>query len=116
VSLTVIETAGGVFSPLSATTSNYDLALRLEPATWVLLAPNRLGVLHDALATLQAMDARGRYPDRLVLHAPVESDTSTPTNARLLERWGLKCPITQIGWDDQIAVRKLFERLVTASS
>lgn len=50
--LTLIETAGGAFSPLSASLTNLDLALALAPARVVLVANGRLGVLHDVAATI----------------------------------------------------------------
>ena len=56
---TVIETAGGVFSPVGDGTTNLELALSLGAATWVLVASDRLGVLHDVSSTLEAMRARG---------------------------------------------------------
>ena len=52
---TIVETAGGVFSPLATGITNFDLALRLEPASWVLVAADALGVLHEVTATLKAM-------------------------------------------------------------
>lgn len=82
----VVETAGGVFSPISDRSTNLDLAAALGPATWVLVAPDRLGVLHDVQSCLQAMKALGRLPDWLVLSAPESPDTSTGTNASELQR------------------------------
>ncbi len=77
----VVEMAGGVFSPLSPNHSNFDLALALGPAHWVLVAPDRLGVLHDVQACLIALRSLGRAPDCLVLSAPSEPDASSGTNA-----------------------------------
>jgi dethiobiotin synthetase len=84
--ITLIETAGGVFSPLSLHASNYDLAATLDPAVWLLVAPDRLGVLHDVAATLTAMSARGRGPDLLALLPPSTADASTGSNLRELKR------------------------------
>ncbi len=80
----VIETAGGCFSPLSDETTNFDLACALDPAEWVLVAPDSLGVLHDLNATLRAI--LRRPPDFLTLSEARARDASTGTNAEEVER------------------------------
>ena len=86
----VVETAGGVFSPLAEQLTNLDLAHCLGEATWVLVAPDRLGVLHDVLSTLRAMEATSRCPDWLVLSAPESPDATTGTNLDELRRLGVQ--------------------------
>lgn len=54
--VTWVETAGGAFSPLSETMVNADLIRALEPSLVVLVAPDRLGVLHDVRAALSALE------------------------------------------------------------
>src|SRR5690606_34421083 len=81
----LIETAGGVFSPLRDTATSYELAAHLGEAFWVLVAPDRLGALHDVTACLIAMGERGRRPDALVLSCS-EPDVSSGTNADELAR------------------------------
>lgn len=81
--VTLIETAGGVFSPLGSGFTNLDLALRLQPALVVLAAPDCLGVLHDVTATLRAMTSL--RPQLLVLSQSRTADASTGTNAEELE-------------------------------
>jgi 8-amino-7-oxononanoate synthase len=93
----VIETAGGVFSPLSGAETNLDLAERLEPATWILVAADRLGVLHELGATLRALAAVARLPDWVVLSAPAVADDSTGTNAAELAALALGVPIVALG-------------------
>jgi dethiobiotin synthetase len=94
VSYQLIETAGGLFSPLSRGTTNLDLALALEPALWILVAHDGLGVLHDVRTTLLALRAMtNRTPDYLVLSASRAPDASTGTNARELARLGLPRPV-----------------------
>ena len=88
-SWSIVETAGGVFSPLSLATTNYDLACALEPAIWVLVGADALGVLHELSATLQAMRARGRMPEHVVLSAAREPDASTGSNANELSALGI---------------------------
>lgn len=97
--LAIVETAGGVFTPLSDTTTNFDLARALEPASWVLIAPDALGVLHELTATLTALAARGRSPDHVVLSAAREPDASTGSNAGELRRLGIADPAAELGRD-----------------
>ncbi|MBS2015518.1 MAG: dethiobiotin synthase [Deltaproteobacteria bacterium] len=79
----LVELAGGLFSPLSATLSNLDVADALRPTVHILVAPDRLGVLHDVAAAVRAARAtRTRYaPTGIVLVAPARPDLSTGTNA-----------------------------------
>jgi dethiobiotin synthetase len=90
--LQFVETAGGVFSPISVSETNFNLARALEPAALILVAPDALGVLHDVRATVEAMQARGRAPDALVLTEARATDASTGTNATELGRLGLPAP------------------------
>jgi dethiobiotin synthetase len=92
----VVETAGGVFSPVGDGATNYDIALALDPAIWVLVASNRLGVLHDVGSCLRALAALGRSPDAIVLSAPAEADASTPYNADELRRQGFRLPVIEL--------------------
>jgi dethiobiotin synthetase len=85
----LIETAGGAFSPLGKTENNVTLAQALGPAIWILVAPDRLGVLHDLTATLQAMRTTSRMPDSIILSQRPPADASTGTNARELVALGL---------------------------
>lgn len=82
--VTLIETAGGAFSPLGRGLTNLDLAERLLPALLVLAAPDSLGVLHDVTATLRAMAPR--RPDFVVLSQARPVDASSGTNGAELER------------------------------
>ena len=80
-SVTLVETAGGACSPLAVGVSNVELARALEPALWVLIAPDSLGVLHDVTATLRSLP---RSPDAVVLTAARPRDASSGSNAREL--------------------------------
>jgi dethiobiotin synthetase len=79
----VIETAGALLSPLSSTLTNLDLVAALAPTKVVLVAPDRLGVLHDVTAALFAYRVLApRLPEPVVaLLPPAEADTSTGLNA-----------------------------------
>jgi dethiobiotin synthetase len=79
----VVEGAGGLFSPLGTTLTNADLAAIAQNV--ILVAPDRLGVLHDVTACVRASD----IPFSVVLSAPAHADASTGTNAIELGRLGI---------------------------
>jgi dethiobiotin synthetase len=82
----LVELAGGLFTPLSETRLNADLALALRPDRLLLVASDRLGVFHDLLSSLRAAAAMGLPIDGIVLVAPEQPDTSTGRNAAELPR------------------------------
>ena len=96
-SITIIETAGGAFSPLARGMTNLDLAGALEPCRWLLVAPDALGVLHDVTATLMAMVTAARRPDMVVLSAARPPDASTGSNAGELRRLEIAEPTVTFG-------------------
>lgn len=79
-----VETAGGLFSPVDDAHANDQLARALAPERVLLVAPDRLGVLHDVAATQIAASARRVELSVAVLSAPAQPDASTGTNAREL--------------------------------
>ncbi len=86
----VVETAGGLLSPLSPKLTNLDLARALEPTALVLCAPDRLGVLHDVTVTLMALRSLGLESRTVVaLSAPAIADDSTGSNAGELNGLGI---------------------------
>jgi dethiobiotin synthetase len=89
----VIETAGGLFSPLSNDTTNLDLVATLAPAIVLLVAPDRLGVLHDVAATIGYAATRGLSIRGVILSAPGHPDPSTDRNADELARLAIADPI-----------------------
>jgi len=109
---TVIETAGGVFSPLAPGATNFELAQALQPAIWVLVAADALGVLHEVSATWKAMRASGREPDHLVLSSAREPDASTGSNAAELAMLGIATPSATLARNDDRGVSALLERLL----
>lgn len=114
--MTLIETAGGAFSPLGPAISNLDLAAALEPAQWLLVAPDSLGVLHDVTATLTALRARARAPDYLLLSASRPPDASTGTNADELRRLRLADPIAVLGPGDTSGLDALLDAVLAAGA
>jgi dethiobiotin synthetase len=95
----IVETAGALFSPLAPSATNFELALALEPALWVLVAPDALGVLHDVRVTWEACARRGRQPDYLLLSAARAADASTGTNFEELRALGIASPIQALARD-----------------
>jgi dethiobiotin synthetase len=86
VDLLIVELAGGLFTPLGDDVSNCDLAIALVPDRVILVAPDRLGVLHDLGATTRAATAAGCRIDAIVLNAPASADASTGRNAMEIRR------------------------------
>jgi len=85
----LIEGAGGLFTPLSERVTNVALVKHLLPAVVVLVAPDRLGVLHDVGACLAAARAANIEVRTVVLSAASAADASTGSNAQELARIGL---------------------------
>ncbi|HEU4410504.1 MAG TPA: dethiobiotin synthase [Polyangiaceae bacterium] len=87
--LVVVETAGGLFSPLGPGRTNADVARALAPCAVLLVAPDRLGVLHDVGAALRAARVEALAVDAVALSAPEAPDASTGTNAGELVALGI---------------------------
>ncbi len=86
VDMVVVELAGGLFTPLSDETVNAHLARILKPDALVLVAPDRLGALHEVLSTTLAARSLSVPIDGVVLMAPELPDSSTGRNAAELIR------------------------------
>jgi dethiobiotin synthetase len=87
VDVLLVELPGGLFTPVTDHVLNADFAARLAPDALLLVAPDRLGVLHDTIATVRAAAAAGLTVDAIVLVAPEHPDASTGTNAPELARF-----------------------------
>ena len=87
--LLVVEGAGGLFSPLGPALTNVDLVRALDPDAVALVAPDRLGVLHDVGAARAGARARGMRSPLVVLSAPEVEDEATGSNAAELDLLGL---------------------------
>lgn len=86
----LVESAGGLYSPISDDQTNADVARALGPsAELVLVAPDRLGVLHDVGAVVRAARADGLEFACIALSAPPSPDPSTGTNGAEIVRLGL---------------------------
>lgn len=86
----LVETAGGLFSPLSESTSNLDIVRALEPCTFVLIAPDRLGALHDVLCAVTAARAVHRAPDLICMN--LQDDAALPLENFAELRRFVACP------------------------
>jgi dethiobiotin synthetase len=86
VDVALVELAGGLFSPLSDATVNAHLARALQPDSLILVAPDRLGALHDTLSTVLAARGLSVPITDVVLMAPERPDSSTGRNAAELVR------------------------------
>jgi dethiobiotin synthetase len=92
--VTIIETAGGLFSPLGDGLTNFDLLHAVGADVVILVAPDRLGVLHDLTATLGLAKARGGPEVLVVLSTPAKHDASTGRNAAEIAELGIARPIS----------------------
>ncbi len=79
----VVELAGGLFSPVTAQLLNVDLLRLLEPSKVVVVAYDRLGVLHEVIATSRA----SAIAFDVLLNTPTHCDASTGTNVTELRRF-----------------------------
>lgn len=84
----VIEGAGGAMSPISKNWLNADCMRKLAPDRSLLVASNRLGVQHDVLATVTALQSKNVLIDGVVLsQVQPHADDSVEGNAAELSRY-----------------------------
>ncbi len=98
----VVETAGGAFSPLTEALVNADLAETLRQRFEVrvgLVAPNRLGVLHDVLATQRALAAHSSAADFILLTQRTPAEATASSNLQEL-RALQRAPVFALGYGD----------------
>jgi dethiobiotin synthetase len=88
---TLVEGAGGFYSPLAENGLNADLAVALQLPV-VLVADDKLGVLSQVLLNVEAIQMRGLYLAGVVLNALDKTQSENMDNtADLRER--LNCPV-----------------------
>ncbi len=83
--LVVVETAGGVLSPMTWTYNAIDLAVQLA-AKAIVVAANRLGAINHTLLTLRALDTARISTLGVVLSETAEDSDATATNLEVLRR------------------------------
>lgn len=84
--LMLVEGAGGFYSPIAAAALNAELAQALGFPV-LLVASDRLGVIHQVLLTLEAIARRGLNPIGVILNQIQPWDTSPMDNLEDLRRW-----------------------------
>ncbi|GAA5507252.1 dethiobiotin synthase [Novipirellula caenicola] len=108
--VTIIEGAGGLLSPLADGILNLDLAKKMAPVQLVIVAANRLGVIHQTLATCTAAIHGGLTPAGIVLCDTSENlDASADENAAEIARYSPIPILGRVGfgssetpWADQL--------------
>lgn len=112
----LVEGAGGLRTPLGEDFDALDF-LGAWPARPVLVAINRLGVLHDVLLAWDALPPGIRIDATVVLMAPPRRDPSCPTNPACLRERLAADRVIEIprlpDWPDRLW-RPLSPRLRTA--
>lgn len=91
--LTLVELAGGLFTPLSPSLLNVDVVRGLRADFVLLVAPDRLGVLHDVLAAATAAASSGVSFSAIALVAPEVADSATYRNMLELQLFLSHTPI-----------------------
>lgn len=84
----LVELPGGLFTPLAPRLRNVDVLASLAPNATLLLAPDRLGVLHDVGAACAGAKHVGARIDVVgLVDVASADDASRGYNARELERF-----------------------------
>ena len=79
----VVEGAGGLLSPLGEGFNARDLIAALRPRT-LIVCPNRLGAINQALLALAALPPAAARRARIILVSPARPDAASRSNAVLL--------------------------------
>ncbi|QDV82284.1 dethiobiotin synthase [Planctomycetes bacterium TBK1r] len=95
----IIEGAGGLLSPIADDLLNIDLFGQFQDAELYLVAANRLGVIHEVVATCRAAALSQVSVSRLYLSATgPTADESSPSNAEQIRRWLPELDVREVGW------------------
>jgi dethiobiotin synthetase len=91
----IVEGAGGLLSPLADGVLNIDLYKRFESAMLLIVAANRLGAIHQTLATCAAASHLGVEPRGVILCDPTgEAAGAAWNNAAEITRY---CEVPLLG-------------------
>lgn len=86
----VVETAGGLMTPLGPGLDNLGLVRALAPGVVVLVGENGLGVLHEVSMARAVLEAAGLWGATVVaLSEPAVADASSETNGAELVALGV---------------------------
>ena len=96
----IIEGAGGLFSPLADGVLNIDLVKQINTDRLLVVAENRLGAIHQTLATCVAAAHHGVTVDGLILSSTRSStDASVASNAKQIAEFINVPVIAEIPYD-----------------
>lgn len=103
VDCVVVEGAGGLFCPLSDSTTVLDVAVRLQSPV-IVVAANRLGVINHTRLTLNVLAQHHLKVAAIVLNdvqpkSESEPDASRDSNASQLMHWIREIPLFSCGWN-----------------
>lgn len=113
----IVEGAGGLLSPLADGVLNIDVVKQFASPALVIVAANRLGVVHQVLSTCAAAMHHGVQPHGIVLCQPVaDSDSSVPGNSAQIERYSDVPVLGCVGYGDVEAEPTLIGRLLDRSN
>lgn len=99
----VVEGAGGLFCPMSDSTTVLDIAVQIQPAV-VIVAANRLGVINHTRLTVDVLRQHRLNIAAIVLNdvkpdLSSNSDASCSSNAAQLFHWIPDIPLFTCGWN-----------------
>ena len=99
----LVESAGGLMSPMSWSVTNLDFA-SLMAARVILVAENRLGVLHDVVSAVRLLEMKKLQIAGIVLNQvdAQESDAARYTVGSL-RKMGLELPLTHLTHQEKSA-------------
>jgi dethiobiotin synthetase len=95
--MTLVEGAGGLLSPLGVGFDSRDLLTALR-ATPFIVAPNRLGAINHVRLTCEALPPKLRQRTKVILITPSRPDAATPTNVSSLKSRVPQNSIFQLPW------------------
>ncbi len=98
----IVEGAGGLFSPLAEGILNIDLAKQFDSPQLLIVAANRLGVIHQVMATCEAAKHRGITPSGIILcQTTKNSDASVASNRMEIEHYCDVPILGDVGYGDK---------------
>ena len=97
--ITIVEGAGGLMSPMAEGMLNLDFVHAIAPDQVFLVANDRLGAIHQTLATTWAAIYGGRPIDRIVLNQTHHNpDASQMGNAKQIASYRNVPPISELAF------------------